>query len=393
MGRCDSVPAPRPHEPVAEFRARLRSWLDVNVDLARRPAWTDDDRRQTTAGLFNAGFLGVTWPPDYGGRGLSARYQTVVNEELAPYAWATRNTLVTVGICAPVLARFGTEEQRARHLPRMLRGDELWTQLLSEPGAGSDLASVSTTADRERDTFIVNGQKVWTSSAADADFGLALVRTRRSERYHAGLSMLSVDLSSPGIDIRPLRQMTGDATFNEVFIDDVVVPVTGLVGAEGEGWAVLTAMLKHERIALGAGTTGRRMDSDAFPELLAAAREHGMLENSQVREALVEVYLQQRLLDQTGIRIREAVETGQEIGPVGSIAKVGTARAARCAAETAMLIAGSSGTGWRDEDGFGRRAAEMLLHFPMTSIAGGTTEIQKNIIAERILGLPRERRP
>jgi alkylation response protein AidB-like acyl-CoA dehydrogenase len=216
---------------------------------------------------------------------------------------------------------------------------------------------------------------VWTSSAIDADFGLALVRTRRSERYHAGLSMVIIDLSAQGVDIRPLRQMTGESTFSEVFIEDVSVPTSNLLGAEGEGWAVLTAMLRHERIALSAGTTGRRMDGDAFPELVSAAVANGAVARPEVRDALVDVYIQQRLLDLTGVRIREALDAGLAVGPVGSIAKVGTA------------------LGWRGEAGFGHRAAQMLLRFPMTGIAGGTTEIQKNTIAERILGLPREPRP
>jgi alkylation response protein AidB-like acyl-CoA dehydrogenase len=219
---------------LAGFRDELRGWLGANVDPDRRASWTEEDRRRTTAGLFDAGLLHVTWPVAYGGRGLSPEYQTVFNEESAPYAWALVQSSVTVGICAATLLDWGSEEQKQRHLPRMLRGDEAWTQLLSEPGAGSDLAGITTRAIREDDAFVINGQKVWTSSARESDYALALVRTDPEQPKYLGLSMLIVDLHAPGVDIRPLRQMSGESHFNEVFLDDVTVPAENLCGELSE---------------------------------------------------------------------------------------------------------------------------------------------------------------
>jgi alkylation response protein AidB-like acyl-CoA dehydrogenase len=381
------------NETPLEFRERLRKWLHSNVDSSARQSFSNADRKRVSAGLYDEGLLGMTWPQAYGGRGLPSEYQTIWNEEAVEYNWAVVNSSVTVGICAPTLFDYGTEEQKLRHLPRMLRGDEFWTQLLSEPGAGSDLASVSTAAIKDGDQYTLNGQKVWTSSAGEADYALALVRTDPEVKRHGGVSMLIVDVKSAGIDIRPLREMTGNALFNEVFMDDVQIPADNLVGELNGGWEVLIRMLTHERIALSAGTTGGRMDEDSFPKLLALARWRKNLDEPEVREALTEIYIQQRLLDYTGIRMREAIEAGISLGPVGSIGKIGTAKAARYAGEAAVLIGGMRTLAWKPEDTESEALARAVLHFPMTGIAGGTTEIQKNTVAERVLGLPREPRP
>lgn len=372
-----------------EFRARVRAWFQAHA--ADRSRWPDSpsERRAINGLLYDQGMLGVTWPEEFGGRGLPTEYQTIFNEESQAYAGFLHNSSVTVGICAATLLDCGSEAQKAHHLPRMLRADEEWTQLLSEPGAGSDLASVATRARQDGDHFILSGQKVWTSLASESDFALALVRTDRDRPRHRGLSMLIVDMQTPGIDIRPLREMTGETKFSEVFIDDARVPVDNLVGELNGGWSVLITMLTHERIALSAGTTGRRMDEDAFPRLLELARSTDRLGDPAVRRALTEVYVQQRLLDLTGVRMREALEAGRRLGPVGSLGKIGTARAARTAAEAAVLTGGMRILAYDPADTEARELASSVLHFPMTSIAGGTSEIQKNTIAERLLGLPR----
>jgi alkylation response protein AidB-like acyl-CoA dehydrogenase len=377
-----------------EFRSAIRNWFAANVDHYDPPAYTDEDRKRTTAAAYDAGLLHVTWPIAYGGRGLPSAYQTVWNEETARYSWALERPLVTVGILAATLLDTGTEDQKQRHLPAMLRGDEAWAQLLSEPGAGSDLGGVTTRAVRDGDDFVVNGQKVWTSAATESDYATALVRTDPSQPKYQGLSMLIIELSSPGVDIRPLRQMTGDAEFNEVFLDDVRVPVTNLMGEYNGGWAVLNRMLFHERMAISAGTAGEGLSAaDAFHPLLALARKRGVDTDGAVRSRLADIYIDQQLLDFMGRRMRAAAEAGLELGPVGSIGKVGTARFARACAEAAVLIGGPDVLAWQAEDAESQRWAHDLLWFPMTGIAGGTTEIQKNIIAERLLGLPREPRP
>ncbi|MFR9804070.1 acyl-CoA dehydrogenase family protein [Pseudonocardia sp. RS010] len=375
---------------LAEFRAGLRAWLTEHLDRTALSTLTEDQRQKNSRALYDAGYLNTTWPVEYGGRGYSADYQTVYNEELASYPGATLVASVTVGICAATLLDFGTEEQKKRHLPRMLRGDEQWTQLLSEPGAGSDLAGVTTRARRDGEAYRLDGQKVWTSAAIGADFALAFVRTDPELPKHKGVSMLIVDLTTPGVDIRPLREMTGEAAFNEVFFDDALVPADNLVGEFNGGWAVLSGMLTHERIALSAGTTGARMDRDTFAEFAELARDRGVDGDPEVRAALVDLYVQQRLLDDVGRRMREATQAGLAMGPVGSLGKIGIARSARASAEAGVLIGGPSTLAWREDDRGAAERARSLLYFPMTGIAGGTTEIQKNIVAERLLGLPRE---
>lgn len=375
-----------------EFRVAVREWFGTNVDPQGEGSYTEDDRKRVTAAAYDAGLLHVTWPVAYGGRGLAAEYQTVFNEEAAAFAWALVFSEVTVGICAATLLDTGTEDQKRRHIPAMLRGDESWTQLLSEPGAGSDLGGVATRAERDGDDFVLNGQKVWTSAAADADYAAALVRTDASVPKYKGLSMMVVDMTSPGVDVRPLRQMTGDAHFNEVFLDDVRVPVTNLMGEFNGGWGVLNRMLMHERIALSAATTGSNaFDPETFAPLLALARARGVAKDPAVRARLADIYIGKQLLDFMGRRMRAAATAGLEMGPVGSIGKVGIARNARLAAETAIFLGGPDVLAWEAGDVASERWARELLFFPMTAIAGGTTEIQKNTIAERLLGLPRER--
>jgi alkylation response protein AidB-like acyl-CoA dehydrogenase len=378
---------------LATFREELRAWFRANLDPEQRTTFTEEDRKRATAGLFDAGLLHVTWPVAYGGRGLPPEYQTVFNEESRAYSWALVQSSVTVGICAATLLDWGSEEQKQRHLPRMLRGDEAWTQLLSEPGAGSDLAGITTRAARESDAFVLNGQKVWTSSARESDYALALVRTDPNLPKYLGLSMVVVDLHAPGVDIRPLRQMSGESHFNEVFLDDVVVPVENLCGELNNGWRVLNGMLTHERIALSAGTTGGRMDRDSFADLVTLARRLGRESDPSVRRALADLYIDQRLLDFMGQRMRAAAAAGMQMGPVGSIGKIGIARSARASAEVAVLIGEQEVLAREADDTDAERWVHDLLYFPMTAIAGGTTEIQKNTVAERVLGLPREAQP
>jgi alkylation response protein AidB-like acyl-CoA dehydrogenase len=374
-------------------RDALREWFRDNVDSSESNAYTEQDRRRATAAAYDAGLLHVTWPVAYGGRGWASEYQTVFNQESAAYAWALAKSFVTVGILAATLLDTGTEDQKQRHLPPMLRGDEDWAQLLSEPGAGSDLGGITTRAERDGEYFVLNGQKVWTSAALTSKYATALVRTDPSQPKYKGLSMLIVDLNTPGVDIRPLRQMTGDAEFNEVFLDDVRVPAANLMGEYNGGWAVLNRMLFHERMAISAGTAGEGLAAaDAFAPLTALARRRGVDTDGAVRSRLADVYIEQQLLDFMGRRMRAAAVAGMELGPVGSIGKIGTTRFARACAEASVLIGGPDVLAWEPDDTESQHWAHELLWFPMTGIAGGTTEIQKNIIAERLLGLPREPR-
>lgn len=380
---------------VQTFAAEARRWLATN---ARRwetrdpadPQVSRDFRRE----LWDAGLLGITLDPAYGGRGLSAQHQEAFNEEAARYHLPPMGEAVTTGICAPTLLDFGTEEQKRRHIAPMLRGDEVWTQLLSEPGAGSDLAGLQTRARRDGDEFLIDGQKVWTSGAMDSDFALCVARTNPDVPKHQGLSMFIVDLRAPGVTIRPLRQMTGDAHFNEVFLDGVRVPADRLVGTENEGWRALTAMLTHERLALGAGTgaggSGAGWTRPASARFIETARSRGIHRDPVVRQKLVELYIAERVLEYLGRKMRDEIAVGIPVGSKGSAAKLATAVLSRQSAALGMALAGAASQAWEPADPSGGALSTAMCFSPMTAIAGGTSEIQRNTIGERVLGLPKE---
>jgi alkylation response protein AidB-like acyl-CoA dehydrogenase len=378
-------------ESVEEFRERARAWLAANAAALGGP--TADARlapRRALTALHDAGFGAITWPVEYGGRGLSSEHQDAFSAELREYPSVIAGDLVTLGICAPTLLDFGSEDQKRRHLPRMLRGDEAWTQLLSEPGAGSDLAGLQTRAVLDGDQWVVNGQKVWTSAAQWSDYALMIARTNSDVPKHNGLSMFIVDLKADGVTIRPLRQMTGAAEFNEVFLDDVRLPADALVGAKDDGWRALLRMLMHERMAIGAGTGGSRMGRDMFAVLRDLARERGVDADEGVRRSLLDLYVKERILALMGQRMRDALANGREPGPEGSVAKLANAILSRAAANTGMLIGGPGSLAWEATDPSGAELATACLFSPMTAIAGGTSEIQRNTIGERVLGLPKE---
>ena len=380
---------------VEPFRARARAWLEVNADRCRNFDVTDTaTARAFRAALWDAGLLGITLDEVYGGLGLTAEHQRGWEDEAAGYRLPPIGEAVTTGICAPTLLDFGTEQQKRTHLPRMIRGDEVWTQLLSEPGAGSDLAGLQTRAVRDGEEYRLTGQKVWTSGALQSDFALCVARTDPSRPKHAGLSMFIVDLKAPGVTIRPLRQMTGDEHFNEVFLDDVHVPASALVGQEHEGWRALTAMLTHERLALGAGTGAggsgagwSRPSSRGFVEL---ARRRGLSADPVIRQELAKLYIAESVLGYLGQKMRDEIAAGIPVGARGSVAKLATALLSRQSSNLGMVLAGPAGLAWDQDDADGAGPAQACCFSPMTAIAGGTSEIQRNTIGERVLGLPKE---
>src|ERR1700733_83484 len=294
---------------VDDFRTQAAKWLSDNA--AR---FAGSDPADVAAGrafrseLWDAGLLGITLDPAYGGQGLSPEHQKAFGGEPAKYPLPPIGEAVTTGICAPTLLDFGSEEQKRRHIPRMIRGDEAWTQLLSEPGAGSDLAGLQTKAERDGDEYVISGQKVWTSGALESDFALCVARTNPDVPKHQGLSMFIVDLHAPGVTIRPLRQMTGDAHFNEVFLDDVRVAVSDLVGQENDGWRALTAMLTHERLALGAGTgaggSGQGWTQPASSRFIEMARQNGTSADPTIRQELARLYIAEQVLAYVGQKMR-----------------------------------------------------------------------------------------
>jgi alkylation response protein AidB-like acyl-CoA dehydrogenase len=378
---------------LAEFRSKVRTWLDEHL-----PAFAGREMsasREFRTALWDAGLLGITLDPAYGGQGLSNDYQRVFSEEARGRTMPPLGEAVTTGICAPTLLDFGTEEQKKRHIPAMIRGEETWTQLLSEPGAGSDLAGLQTKAERDGDEYVITGQKVWTSGAQSSDYALCVARTNPDVPKHAGLSMFIVPMQNhPGVTIRPLTQMTGDAHFNEVFLDEVHVPADSLVGDENNGWKALTAMLTHERLALGAGTgaggSGQAWARSASQQFIDLARERGLDTDPVVRSEIVEIYILEQTIALMGQKMRDEIAAGINVGSKGSVAKLATAILSRRSSNLGMALGGPAAQAWDPSDPSSGGLAMASLSSPMTAIAGGTSEIQRNTIGERVLGLPRE---
>jgi alkylation response protein AidB-like acyl-CoA dehydrogenase len=382
-----------------QFRARVREFLATHTGQAggdateRRP---DDGDAVVARGkafqnaLADAGLAALTYPVEFGGAGLDAAHQKAFDEESSGFDMPSRQFMVGLGICAPTLLEHGSDEQRRTYLPALLRADAIWCQLFSEPGAGSDVASLQTRAERDGDEWVVNGQKVWTSGAHYADYGLLVARTNRDVPKHRGITMFIVDMRSPGVTTRPLRQIDGRAHFNEVFLDDVRLPGDAVVGEVDDGWRVALDMLANERVAIGAGGSSQQLSGDGYATVLRLARDHGLTDDPVVRQQIVDVYVLERILGLLGQRIRQALVAGRAPGPEGSVAKLASTVLGKQSASLGMALAGASSLAWSEGDESGAAPASGFLFAPMLGIAGGTTEIQKNIIGERVLGLPRD---
>jgi alkylation response protein AidB-like acyl-CoA dehydrogenase len=385
---------------IDEFRVRVREFLATHADAAGSAGASErqhDDGDAVVArgkafqsALADAGLAALTYPVEAGGAGLDAEHQQVFDEESAGYEMPSRQFMVGIGICAPTLLEHGTDEQRRTYLPALLRADAVWCQLFSEPGAGSDVASLQTRAERDGEEWVVNGQKVWTSGAHYADYGLLVARTNRDVPKHRGITMFICDMHAPGVTSRPLRQIDGRAHFNEVFLDDVRLPADSVVGEVDDGWRVTLAMLANERVAIGAGGSSQSLTSDGYGSVLRLARQRGCTDDPLVRQELADLYVLERILALLGMRIREALVAGQAPGPEGSVAKLAATVLGKQAASLGMALAGPRSLAWSEADeGAGDQAAA-LLFAPMLGIAGGTSEIQRNIIGERVLGLPKD---
>jgi alkylation response protein AidB-like acyl-CoA dehydrogenase len=381
---------------LAEFRRRARSFLSEHAP--RRAARSDDEattfeataadlatQKAFQAALADAGLVGITLPRPWG-QGLTAAHQHAFNDEARGYTLPTNAFLIGLGMVIPTMIEFGTDAQRERYVATALRGEEIWSQLFSEPGAGSDVASLQMRAERDGDEWTLNGQKVWTTGAQVSDFGAVIARTNPDKPKHRGITMFIVDLKAPGVEIRALRQMNGGSGFNEVFFTDVRVPDAGRIGDVDDGWRCAIAMLMNERVAIGAGGGGGR--SVGVEPLIELARRRGRLEDPLVRQGIADVYIRTRILSYIGQRTRDALKAGKAPGPEGSIAKLVGALLARRTSDLGIAIAGAAGQAW--EDPHEARWALGVLSAPASRIAGGTDEVQRNIIGERVLGLPKE---
>src|SRR5882757_3863699 len=375
------------------FAAEIRSWLAANLELPPRFASLEDEiawGRAWQAKLAADRWVGIHWPEAYGGRGASPVQVAIFNMEYARSRALQPINRVGINLAGPTLLAHGTDDQKQRWLPAILTADEIWCQLFSEPDAGSDLASLKTRAVRVDDGWLLSGQKVWTSYAQFARWGICLARTDADAPKHKGISYLVVDFTAPGIEVRPLVQITGDAEFNEVFLDEVFIPDDQLVGALHNGWAVANTTLAHER-----GT--------AFPfkeqvvhevyldELWQLAAARSLLDDVEIADALAQSFVELRVLRLHNWRTLSRLSKGIEPGPESSYVKLAWTDMSQHMAEAALAVVGEAAPLWGEasENPDGGRWQRQWLWSKAASIAGGTSEVQRTIIGERLLGLPR----
>jgi alkylation response protein AidB-like acyl-CoA dehydrogenase len=397
------VTSPRA-ETVDEFRARARTWIRENLPILEDFERPDvpgrrEFERALQRKLYDAGFAGICFPADCGGLGLSPAYQRAFTEEAAGYDMPSSFNVPTLGILAATLVDFGTDEQKRRHIPAILRGEELWVQFLSEPSGGSDLAGCLTRADRDGDVFVLNGSKIWSSGAKDSDYAMILARTNWDVPKHRGLTMFILKIHQPGVTVEQIRQVDGSMEFCQEFFDDVIVPVSDVVGEIDDGWTVATRLLTHERAAVGGGsiyTSGRSVGHDtgysATDNLITdLAKATHQADDAHVRQLVAEAHVRQLVSGAMVRRVSHGIANGKLPGQAGAIMKLFTANNTIRRCEIALEIAGGAAAAWPSgEEPPTRIASEMSLWRQSMSLGGGSNEIQRNIISERVLGMPRE---
>ncbi len=405
-------PVVDPTEAVAEFPGRgdledlLRAILPAGWEEAVRSS--DDDAVQrlkadihnpsVVASLGGAGWVAPHYGVEHGGRGLS---REEAREALSLLAlWEVPHVPRGSGLplAAPTIQQWSTDETKRRLLPPLLTGQERWCQLFSEPGAGSDMASLATTAVRDGDEWVVNGQKVWTTFGHEAERAMLIARTDPAAPKHAGITYFGLDMRAPGVEVRQLVNIAGQVEFNEVFLTDVRVTDLDRISPIGDGWKAAMTTLGAERHALS-GVRKKRKSSDEilggkpFAEVLSMAQSRGVTNEANVRQALMDAFTSDKLLTWTAQRARDRARAGQQVGPEGSITKIAKAAANQRLQELAIGLLGADASAWPSED---HEAGEWIVQFLRTranSIEGGTSEIQRNIVGERVLGLPREPDP
>jgi alkylation response protein AidB-like acyl-CoA dehydrogenase len=389
----------------AAFREEVRGWLRENLPAG----WADAIESGDAEGLDKAregwdfmgwskiigesGYGAPLWPKEFGGLSGEPWQQNVVREELARYRLPTVGVnILGVGLAGPTLIAHGSEDQKARYLQKILTSEEIWCQLFSEPGAGSDLASCGTRAVRSGDEWIVNGQKVWTSIAQLSQFGMLLARTDPDNTKHEGLSYFIVDMKAPGVDIRPLKQITGSAEFNEVYFTDVRIPAENIVGVEGDGWRVARTTLMNERVAL----SGLSLDSTSFTggsrkdpwaQFVESIPDRDDPVN---RQFIAQSYIEKEVKEITQFRANSARMRGEQPGPEGAVTKVYNAEFNKWRSNGIMNANGLGAIAWEGGDTMAENRYHAFMRARANSIEGGTSEILRTQMGERILGLPRE---
>jgi len=388
------------------FRAEVRAWLEANAKRRRHD--TSEFKRRMAASsqtpeserahvetcrawqrkIFDAGYAGLSVPPEYGGRGRTSTEQRAFQQEVARYEIDTGVFSVGLAMVVPTLLAHGTEAQKQRHIPPLLRGDAVWCQLFSEPGAGSDLAGLTTRAVRDGDEWIVDGQKVWNSFAHVADWGILLARTDWDVPKHRGITYFLVGMTTAGVEARPLRQITGVAHFNETFLTGVRIPNENVLGEVNGGWGVAQTTLMAERMLIGGGGMGL-----GFRDFVELARHYGRTDAADIRQRLAAAYSRFEILRWLGERARAAARAGNPMGPESSVAKLAISEHVAKNGDLALAIEGADGMlhgADAFEDGYWQ---QMFLGQWGIRIGGGTEQVQRNILGERVLGLPPEARP
>ncbi len=381
------------------FRKEVRAWLEANLpDGLRGRAFASsradvEEVRKLRAWqktMAEAGYVGMDWPREFGGRGASIVEMVILYQEMARAESPQLVNRGGVSMLGPTLMKYGTPAQQKRFLPRILTAEELWCQGFSEPNAGSDLANLQTRAVRDGDHYVINGQKVWTSMGHVADWGFFLVRTNPDAAKHKGISFLLVDMKTPGITVRPLRQMTGEAEFNETFLDNVRVPVANLVGKENEGWAVAITTLAYERDLL---TFIRHISlRNALHRLVKLVRERGRGADPVIRQKVATLWIGEQVLQLNAYRSLTKILRGGQPGPEGSTSKLYWSQIDQELAQTATEVIGPAsqiapGSRWAPDEGQWEFYA---LLAQASGIRAGTSEILRNILGERVLGLPKD---
>jgi alkylation response protein AidB-like acyl-CoA dehydrogenase len=392
-------------EDVDVFRRRARQWLAdtmprlpegvENFQLVQEDEMGERARRLQRT-LFDGGFAGICYPVEYGGQGLTRAHQQAFTLESYGYQMPTLFNVPTLSILAPTLLDFGTEEQKLRHLPAILRGEELWVQFLSEPSGGSDLAGLVTQATRDGDVFIMNGSKIWSSGAFRSDYAMCLVRTDPHVPKHQGLTMLIVKIHQPGIEVQRIKMVNGMAEFCQEFFDDVAVPVDDVVGGINDGWTVASRLLIHEREAVGGGSSyvsgvavGTAGEGGQRTDLADLAHATGQAHDPVVRQLVAEARVNDRVQQQLIERVTAGIRTGAFPTPAGALPRLYAATNNERHYDIGLEIAGAGGGAWAEGDPAGIWG-EFYLSRQANSLGGGSNEMQRNIISERVLGMPRE---
>ena len=385
----------------AEFRAKCRAWLEVNAELKTKKTNSAKDINIGNKSLleaaaewqkkkYDAGWAMIHWPKEFGGIGATPIERIIWAQEESKFNVPKGVYEIGLGMAGPVMMEYATDEQKERYLPPMAEGKEIWCQLFSEPSAGSDVAGLRSKAVQDGENWIVNGQKVWTSGAHFSDFGILVVRHDPGLEKHKGLTFFFVDMKSPGIEVKPIKQLTGGSSFNEVYFNDVVIPDSQRLGEIGDGWKVAITTLMNERLAVG--------DADGVDanEAFELAKKHDkdgeqLIDNNAVRESIADWYCEASGLKNTKLRTMSALSRGDTPGPEASITKIVSANKLQAIGNFGMDSSDMSGMLMDEKSDF--------IKFQMAwmgaaglRIAGGTDEILKNIIAERVLGLPQEAR-